>query len=113
MPFGGSPKPVIGPDGVELIERDVRKLLFSSPVVRSIAEKHKKSVAQILLRFHVNRGVAVIPKSVSKHRILENMNIFDFELTLDDMKQLAGLETGERVCFMPGMTKSKYNPFKD
>lgn len=113
MPFGGSPKPIAGPNGTQLVERDVRKALFNSPVIKSIADKHKKSVAQVLLKFHVQRGVAVIPKSVSKHRIVENMQIFDFELTPDDMKQLASLETGERVCFMPGMTKSKYNPFTD
>lgn len=50
-------------------------------VVLQIAKAHKKSPAQIVLRWHLQHGISVIPKSVKPHRIAENANIFDFDLT--------------------------------
>lgn len=71
--------------------------MFGNEVLASIAEKHNKSVAQVVLRWLVQREVVVIPKSVRKERIVENFNIFDFELSTDDMQQIATLDTRESL----------------
>ncbi|AWB46640.1 2,5-diketo-D-gluconic acid reductase [Paenibacillus sp. CAA11] len=71
--------------------------LFSNEVLASIAEKHNKSIAQVVLRWLVQREVVVIPKSVRKERIVENIDIFDFELSTGDMDQIASLDTGESL----------------
>ncbi|GIO56877.1 aldo/keto reductase [Paenibacillus cineris] len=69
--------------------------LFGNEVLASIAESHDKSVAQVVLRWLVQRGIVVIPKSVRKERIVENFNIFDFELHPEDMEQISTLDTRE------------------
>ncbi|MGZ7444812.1 aldo/keto reductase [Paenibacillus sp. TH7-28] len=71
--------------------------LFGNEVLTSIAEKHNKSVAQIVLRWLVQREVVVIPKSVRKERIVENFDIYDFELSADDMEQVSTLDTRESL----------------
>lgn len=71
--------------------------MFGNEVLTSIAEKHNKSVAQIVLRWLVQREVVVIPKSVRKERIVENFDIFDFELCADDMEQISTLDTRESL----------------
>ncbi|AIQ58542.1 aldo/keto reductase [Paenibacillus borealis] len=67
--------------------------MFGNEVLASIADKHNKSVAQVVLRWLVQRGIVVIPKSVRKERIAENFNIFDFELSADDIGQISALDT--------------------
>ncbi|WP_418037684.1 aldo/keto reductase [Paenibacillus xylanilyticus] len=67
--------------------------MFGNEVLISIAEKHSKSVAQVVLRWLVQRGIVVIPKSVKKERIVENFNIFDFELSTEDIEQITALDT--------------------
>ncbi|PJN55075.1 putative oxidoreductase [Paenibacillus sp. GM2FR] len=67
--------------------------LFGNEVLATIAEKHNKSVAQVVLRWLVQRGVVAIPKSVRKERIVENFNLFDFELSADDIEQISNLDT--------------------
>src|SRR5215213_1068977 len=62
-----------------------------------IAESHGKTPAQAVLRWHLQLGNVVIPKSVTPERIRENLEVFDFELGEDEMEALAGLETGERI----------------
>ncbi|MNJ36401.1 Glyoxal reductase [compost metagenome] len=71
--------------------------MFGNGVLTSIAEKHNKSVAQIVLRWLVQREVVVIPKSVRKERIVENFDIFDFELSSNDMEQISTLDTQESL----------------
>ncbi|MEC0330208.1 aldo/keto reductase [Paenibacillus macerans] len=71
--------------------------LFGNEALTSIAEKHNKSVAQIVLRWLVQREVVVIPKSVRKERIVENFDIFDFDLSADDMEQISTLDTRESL----------------
>ncbi|WP_339296939.1 aldo/keto reductase [Paenibacillus sp. FSL R5-0623] len=71
--------------------------MFDNEVLASIAEKHNQSVAQVVLRWLVQREVVVIPKSVRKERIVENFDIFDFELSADDMQQIATLDTRESL----------------
>jgi 2,5-diketo-D-gluconate reductase A len=67
--------------------------IFSNELLVSLARKYKKSVAQIILRWLTQRGVVAIPKSVRKERIQENFNIFDFELSTDDMAAILKLDT--------------------
>jgi len=71
--------------------------MFNNEVLVSIAEKHNKSVAQVVLRWLVQRQVVVIPKSVKKERIVENFNIFDFELSAADIEQISALDTRESL----------------
>jgi len=73
--------------------------IFQNEVLVSIAEKHNKSVAQVILRWLTQRGVVVIPKSVRKERIIENFNIFDFELSQEDMEKIVTLDTEESLFF--------------
>ena len=68
------------------------KGMFNEPVLKEIAEKYGKTPAQIILRWNVQQGVIVIPKSVHKERMRENLNIWDFELDDADMEQIAGLD---------------------
>lgn len=71
--------------------------MFGNEVLTSIAEKYNKSVAQVVLRWLAQRDVIVIPKSVKKERIVENFNIFDFELSVDDIEQISTLDTRESL----------------
>ncbi len=68
------------------------KGLFDEPLLKAIAEKHGKTPAQIILRWNVQQGVIVIPKSVHRERMRENLNIWDFALDKADMEQIAGLD---------------------
>ena len=68
--------------------------IFSNKVLKSIGEKYGKSVSQVVIRWNIQRGVAVIPKSVKKERIIENFNIWDFVLTNEDMKKISKLNLG-------------------
>jgi 2,5-diketo-D-gluconate reductase A len=71
--------------------------VFQNEVLHSIAERHQKTVAQVILRWMTQRGVVAIPKSVRKERILENFNIFDFELTQEDFEKIATLDTKQSL----------------
>lgn len=73
--------------------------LFQNEVLVSIAEKYNKSVAQVVLRWLTQREVVVIPKSVRKERIIENFNIFDFELSQEDMESITTLDTKQSLFF--------------
>ncbi|MDR5586385.1 MULTISPECIES: aldo/keto reductase [Clostridium] len=73
--------------------------IFKNDVLVTLAEKYNKSVAQIVLRWLIQRGVVAIPKSVHKERIIENFNIFDFELSSNDMEKIAMLDTKESCFF--------------
>ena len=68
--------------------------IFTHPVLTKIGDKYGKSVAQVALRWNVQRGVVVIPKSVHKDRMEQNMNIWDFNLTDEDMAEIAKLDLG-------------------
>ncbi|HEX8100613.1 MAG TPA: aldo/keto reductase, partial [Actinomycetota bacterium] len=65
----------------------------------SVAGKHGKTVAQVILRWLTQRGVVAIPKSVWKERIVENFQIFDFELSAEDMAAIASLDTKQSAFF--------------
>lgn len=75
--------------------------LLKDPVLTAIAQRVNKSVGQVILRWHVQEGRAVIPKSSSASRIAENLSLFDFELSEDDLAAIRALEPTEcprRVC---------------
>lgn len=77
---------------------------FSNPVLKEIGAKYGKSVAQTALRFLIQGGAVVIPKSVKKERMAENFEVFDFELSAEDMNQISQLDQGESLFF------SHYDP---
>ncbi|MBY0097348.1 aldo/keto reductase [Mesobacillus maritimus] len=71
--------------------------LLDNEVLQEIADKHHKSVAQIILRWDLQNGVVTIPKSTKEHRIAENANVFDFELSTEEMEIVDGLNQNHRV----------------
>lgn len=75
---------------------DQLKSTLENEEILSIAETHGKSPAQVMLRWHLQQGRQVIPKSVKRHRIEENFDVFDFELTNDELTRIDALDTGVR-----------------
>lgn len=73
--------------------------LFQNELLLSIGEKYNKSIAQVVLRWLIQRGVVAIPKSVRKERIEENFNIFDFELSTEDLEAIKTLDTNTSSFF--------------
>ncbi|MDR9854604.1 aldo/keto reductase [Paenibacillus sp. VCA1] len=71
--------------------------LLNQPVLQEIAANHGKSVAQVILRWDLQKGVVTIPKSIKEHRIIENASIFDFELSREDMERIDALNQDRRV----------------
>lgn len=74
-----------------------RNNLFQNELLSTIAKNYNKSVAQVVLRWLVQRGIVVIPKSVNKNRIVENFDIFDFELKDEDMQKISTLDTNKSL----------------
>lgn len=104
MPLGSYDRPFVRPGDPELLE-DER--------VKAVAAKHKKSVAQVVLRWHVQRGVAACPKSVTPSRIKENNEIWDFELDAEDMGEFDRFNIGYRLLLWPETAGHPDYPFKD
>jgi 2,5-diketo-D-gluconate reductase A len=73
--------------------------LFSDPTLSAIGDSHGKSVAQVVLRWLIQRGVVVAQKSVRPERMSENFDVFDFELTDDEMTRIAAMDQGETLFF--------------
>lgn len=76
-----------------------RNNFFTNPVLKAIGEKYGKSVAQTALRFLIQRDVVVIPKSTHKERMEQNLNVFDFSLSAEDMEAIGKLDKGESLFF--------------
>ena len=81
-----------------------RKEIFHNPTIQAVGEKYGKTVAQTILRFLIQSGVVVIPKSTHKKRMAENFNVFDFALSEEDMHTMQALDEGESAFF------SHYDP---
>ncbi|KAI1288024.1 Aldo-keto reductase family 1 member A1 [Halotydeus destructor] len=110
-PLGGSPPPdAATAAGLDL---DIKKRLFTNDVVNSLASKYNKSVAQILLKYQAQRDIIVIPKSASKSRAAENIDIFDFDFTQDELDQLEQLNENARYIKPEQMRASKNYPFDE
>ena len=76
-----------------------RNNMFQNDVLRSIGEKYGKTVAQVALRWHTQRGVVTIPGSTRREHIVENFNVLDFQLGPEDLADIATLDTGESAFF--------------
>lgn len=68
--------------------------IFHHKILVKIAEKHKKTAAQVILRWHLQRGIPTIPKTIHRERMKENLNVFDFDLTEKEMESIAGMDIG-------------------
>ncbi|MFC9503871.1 aldo/keto reductase [Streptomyces sp. NPDC057002] len=88
--------------------------VLDEPVITEIAAKHGKTPAQTVLRWHLEHGTCVIPKSVKAHRIAENLDVFDFSLTPEQVEAIDALDTGHRSGPDPEATRldsfSQHNP---
>lgn len=105
-PLGNPSKPVTrkwNGDEITILEEDI---------IVSLAKKYNKTPAQILIRFALDRGIHVIPKSVTPSRIESNSQVFDFKLTSDEIQQIKGMNKNFRVVELPQNLDIKYYPFK-
>ena len=73
--------------------------IFHNPVLTEIAKAHGKTVGQIILRWHIQRGVVVIPKTVHRERMVENISVFDFALTADEIVRISALDMGQSAAY--------------
>lgn len=83
--------------------------IFKNPVLKAIGEKYGKTAAQIALKFLIQNGIIIIPKTTHKERMIENLDLFDFALTDDDLSAIRCLDTGRNVTGWPS-DALKYNP---
>ncbi|MFC9558294.1 aldo/keto reductase [Agromyces sp. NPDC056965] len=82
--------------GITSYRGDSSRSTFNDPVIVGIGEQHGKTAAQVMLRWHLQQGRSAIPKSVRPERIAENFDVFDFELTSDELAAIDALDTGVR-----------------
>lgn len=82
--------------GITSYRGDSSKTTFTDPVIVGLADRHGKTAAQVMLRWHLQEGRQAIPKSVRPERIAENFDVFDFELAADELASIDALDTGIR-----------------
>lgn len=85
-----------------------RKSVMDDPAIAAIAEAHDKSKAQVMLRWHLQQGRSAIPKSTNPARIAENFDVFDFELSSDELAAIDALETGVRNGPDPDVSRDQW-----
>ncbi|XP_036615477.1 prostaglandin-E(2) 9-reductase-like isoform X1 [Trichosurus vulpecula] len=88
-------------------------ILLEDPVLGAIAKKHNRSPAQVALRYQIQRGVVVLAKSFNEKRIKENLQVFDFQLTPEDMKVIDGLNKNLRYMTVNELQEHPNYPFND
>lgn len=112
-PLGGTPQKT--ETSATITDQNVRNQLLDNDLVKKLAVKYGKSPAQILIKYHPARGLIVIPKSVTKERIEQNADIFDFELTKQEIHQLNALHNGTRYLHFKNspIINHKNFPFHD
>lgn len=114
-PFGGNPVPVnLDIKGKEFEPSKIQTSLFNHPVITSIAKKYNKTPTHVLLKFNTQRGMTVIPKTTRRDRLMDNLNIFDFELTKEELEailELDGLVKNPVKNFWKSLENHKYYPF--
>jgi len=105
----------LGNPGSQVNTASDKDKLLKDPVVNRLAEKYKKNVGHVLLKFQTQRGIIVIPKSVHLDRIKSNIQIFDFELTPEEIRELESLDRNYRTCDfnMANIPNLPNYPFKD
>jgi len=101
-PLGSADRPWAKPDDVKLLD---------DPKIAAIGSKYGKSPAQVVLRWQIQRGLIVIPKTVKKERLIENLNIFDFVLSDEDVAQIDSFDCKGRVCHLAWNNHHKHFPF--
>jgi len=101
-PLGSPDRPWAQPGDPQLLE---------DPKIVTIAKKHGKTAAQVLIRYQIQRGNIVIPKSVTKSRIQSNLDVFNFELSADDISVLDSIDCNGRLVPLTGHEKHKHFPF--
>jgi len=103
-PLGSADRPWAKPDDPKLLE---------DPAVLKIADRLGKTAAQVVLNYQIQRGIIVIPKSVTPSRIASNFKCFDFKLSDEDMKIISGFNKDFRACALEWIADHKYWPFKE
>ncbi|XP_076078853.1 1,5-anhydro-D-fructose reductase-like [Mytilus galloprovincialis] len=87
--------------------------IYDESIVLDLAKQHERTPAQIILRYLIQRGIGVLPKSSNPERLKENINIFDFNLTKCDMESMKMLEKGRRIFSFGFLKEHPQYPFTD
>ena len=87
------------------------QFIINNSTVLNIAQKHHKTASQVILRYLIDIGVVPIPKSFNRDRILNNVRIFDFKLSENEVEQMNGLNRNERICDAVSLKSHKHYPF--
>ncbi|KAK6113258.1 Aldo/keto reductase family protein [Brugia pahangi] len=88
------------------------KAVLEDEIVKKLSKKYGKTPAQICLRYLIERGISVIPKSVKEHRVKENFDVFDFKLTESEVEELKNVKNRQRLFFFDYMINHPEDPFK-
>ncbi|XP_070509067.1 aldo-keto reductase 1B-like [Chironomus tepperi] len=103
-PLGSNDRPWAKPEDPQLMDQ---------PKIVRIAEKYGKTPAQILIRYQAQRNVAVIPKSVTKSRIISNFDVFNFELSAEDIEAIDSIDCNGRLCALGWVNHHPHYPFAE
>lgn len=93
--------------------KEVDPCVFTDPIIKKIAEHHEKTTAQVTLGYLLQSGFAVVPKSSSPERIVHNIEVFEFALDDNEMKEMKSLDQGLQIVRIDWLKPSKYYPYKE